>query len=180
MKATIQKLYKAINRRLLIQLTFPSLLLLCSFKPGENIGMLKSPVVRKEFKVDNAFKSILLEGNISLVLTNDPAGTVIIEGKKKELNKINPVFKNNILVIDANQKNIFAKITINLSALAVETIQLNGDGYISSIDFIQSDHLHMSLNGNIRVKVRTLGKISFDAPDDIELLMKPPVIVKKK
>jgi len=38
----------------------------------------------------------------------------------------------------------------------------------------------MSLNGNIRVKVRTLGKISFDAPDDIELLMKPPVIVKKK
>lgn len=85
MKATIQKLYKAINRRLLIQLTFPSLLLLCSFKPGENIGMLKSPVVRKEFKVDNAFKSILLEGNISLVLTNDPAGTVIIEGKKRSL-----------------------------------------------------------------------------------------------
>lgn len=114
------------------------------------------------------------------MLTNDPAGTVIIEGKEKELKKIRPVLKDNILIIDFNRKHLFAKLTLYLSAITLQTIQLNGDANISSIEFIKSDHLHISLNGNINVKVKTMGQLSFDTPDDIELLWKSPLINKEK
>lgn len=128
--------------------------------------------------MDRAFKGIRLEGDISVILTNDPPGTVIVEGTEKELNKIMPVFENNVLIIDVNRKHFFARLTLYLSAITLQTMQLNGDGNISSTDFIRSAHLHISLNGNINVKVKTLGQISFDMPDDIELLRESRVIKK--
>ena len=158
-----------------MKLNFPSLFLLFSFRPGEDNEVLKVPVIRKELKVENAFQGIRIEGDISVMLTNDPAGTIIIEGKERELNKIRPVVENNILIIDGNRKNFFAKVTIYLSAVTLRTIQLNGDANISSTDFIKSDHLNISLNGNINVKVKTMGQLSFDTPDDIELSKKSTI-----
>jgi len=180
MKANIQRLYQTVNRPIIIKLIFPSIFLLFSFKPGESNGVLKLPVIRKEFKIKRAFQGIRIEGDISVMLTNDPAGTIIIEGKKKEVNKIRPVFENNMLIINVKRKNIFAKLTLYLSALTLQTLQLNGDADISSIEFIKSDHLHISLNGNINVKVKTMGHLSVDKPDDIELSCKSPLMKRKK
>jgi Putative auto-transporter adhesin, head GIN domain len=177
MKTNIQRLYQTIKRPLTVKLFFPSLFLLFSFRPYEDNCLPDLPVIRKELKVERTFEHIHIEGDISLVLTNDPAGTIIIEGKEKELKKIRPVFEKNVLIIDANRKQLFAKLTIYLSAITLQTIQLNGDGNISSIAFIQSEYLHISLNGNIKVKVKTMGQISFDTPDDIELQLTPPVMV---
>jgi hypothetical protein len=168
------------SRPLIIKLIFPSLLLLFSFKAVKNIDVPKLPVIRKELKLERAVQIIRIEGDISVVLTNDPAGTVIVEGREKELNKIKAVFEKNILIIDVTRKNIFGKLTLYLSAIKLQTIQLNGDANISSIEFIKSDHLHISLNGNIKVKVKTIGQLSFDSPDDIELLGKPPLTTKRK
>ena len=176
MKTYIQRLYQATNSRLIIKLVLPTLFLLFSFKPGEDNGVPGVSVLRKQFKIESAFQSIRIEGDISLVLTNDPTGTVIIEGKENELKKINPVLEKKILIINANRKPLFAKLTMYLSAITLQAIQLNGDGNISSIDFIQSECLHISLNGNINVKVKTMGQLSFDKPDDIELVWKSPSI----
>ena len=174
MKANFQRHYKNIHRPSLIKFIFPLLLLLCSFKPAENNQLQKSSIVKKELKISGNFKKIRLEGNVSVVLTNDPAGTIIIEGKEKLVNKVRAVFENNTLIVVVNPNHWFPKLTIYLSAKTLQSLQLNGDGNISSIDFIQSDNLHISLNGDIKVKVKTMGQLSFDAPDDIELL-KPPV-----
>jgi hypothetical protein len=179
MKTYIQRLYQAMDSRLIIKLFLPTLFLLFSFKPGEDSGIPDLPVLRKQLKIESAFQSIRIEGDISLVLTNDPAGTVIIEGKENELKKINPVFEKKILIIDVHRKQLFTKFTIYLSAITLQTIQLNGDGNISSIDFIRSECLRISLNGNIKVKVKTMGKISFDSPADIELRMKPSALLLK-
>ena len=162
----------SMKKPFIIKLLFPSLLFLFSFKAIKNIDVPKLPVIRKELKVESAFQSIRIEGDISVVLTNDPAGTVIVEGREKELNKIKAVFKNNILIIDANRKNIFGKLTLYLYSITLQSIQLNGDANISSIEFIKSGYLHMSLNGNIKVNVNTMGQLSFDTPDDIELMMR--------
>ncbi|MBC7888911.1 MAG: DUF2807 domain-containing protein [Ferruginibacter sp.] len=176
----IQKFYQTINRVITSGLIFISVFLFFSFKPHKGNGILKVPVTRKEFKIENAFQSIRLEGDISVMLTNDPAGTVIIEGKEKELNKIIPVFDNKKLIIDVNRKHLFTKLTLYLSAITLQAIELNGDGTISSIDFIRSHHLHIFLNGTIRVRVKTMGQLSFDTPDDIELLRGSPFVKKKK
>jgi Putative auto-transporter adhesin, head GIN domain len=140
--------------------------------------LLPDPVIKKELKVEKAFKGIRIEGDISLVLTNAPAGTVIVEGKQNQIGKLNPIFETTTLVIDASQKNFFSKFTIYLSALALEAIQFNGDGNISSAEFIQSNHLYITLGGAIDIRIKTLGQISFDTREDIELV-KPRVCIKK-
>lgn len=173
MKTNFQSLYKNIKKLLLTGMIFPFILLLCSFKPPENSQLQKSSIIKKELKINGNFKSITLEGNVSVVLTNDAAGTIIIEGKEKLVNKVKTFFENNTLIIDVVQNHWFAKITIYLSAKTLQSLQLNGDGNISSRDFIQSPSLHITLNGTIKVKIKTMGKLSFDAPDDVELIRKP-------
>ncbi len=180
MKTNIQRLYQTINGPLILKLAFPSLLLLFSYNNPERTGVSKPPIIRKELKVDSTFRSIQIEGDISVMLTNDPAGTIIIEGKENELNKIRPVFKNDVLFIYLNRKNIFSKLTLYLSVTTLQAIRLNGDANISSIESIKADHLHLSLNGNIKVKVNTVGHLSVDTPDDIELIWKSPSLNRKK
>ena len=160
---------QTIARPLIVKLFLPSLFLLASFKPGANNGVKDLPVIRKQLKVENAFQSIRIDGDISVMLTNDPAGTIIIEGKENELNKIKAGVKNNMLIVNSERKKIFSKLTIYLSAITLRSVQLNGDGNISSNDFIRSDQLHLWLNGNINVKVKTMGQLSLDAAEDIEL-----------
>ena len=173
MKASVQSSYWAIDNRLVFILVFPSLFLLVSFKPFKDKVGSKQGVIRKQLKVDSIFRGIRIDGDISVILTNDPAGTVVIEGRANELKKIKAGFEKNIFIVDAERKPLFAKLTLYLSAITLKTIQLNGDGSISSNDFIQSERLHISLNGDIVVDVKTLGELSFDTPDDIELRPKP-------
>ena len=54
-------------------------------------------------------------------------------------------------------------------------MQVNGDGDISSTGMIQSDELHITLNGAVDVKIKTTGKVNIDAPGDLELKWKSPV-----
>jgi hypothetical protein len=84
MKAKTQRLYPANNTSLIIKLVFPCLFLLFSFKSVKDIGSPKLPLIKKELKVESAFQNIRIEGDISVILTNDPAGTVIIEGRKRK------------------------------------------------------------------------------------------------
>jgi Putative auto-transporter adhesin, head GIN domain len=168
-----------IKRLLSAKLFFPFLFLLCSFKQEKESNLQKSPVVKKELKIAGSFKNLMLEGNILVVLTNDAPGTIIVEGKEKLVNKIRGILKNDTLTVDLMPNHWFAKLTIYLSATTLQSLQLNGDGKITSVDFIKSAHLNISLNGNINVKVKTLGQLSFDTPDDIELLKKQSLFKMK-
>ncbi|MEO6000314.1 MAG: DUF2807 domain-containing protein [Chitinophagaceae bacterium] len=169
MKALIQKLQPFI-----VKIVLPSLFLLFSFKTVEGRGIPDFPKARKELKVDGNFQNIRFDGKASVILTNEPAGTIIIEGKESDLKRIKHALKNNTLTIDVNRLFSSAKLTIYVSALSLQNIQVNGDSDVSSIDFIKSQNLHIFMNGNILVKVKTLGKVSVESPDDIEIFWKSP------
>ena len=181
MKTYFKKLYQGTRNLQIFTSLFASLFLLFSFKPARDNGGPKEPQARKELKVEGNFQNIRIDGNISLVmLTNEPAGTVILEGKEKILNRIRYNLKNDTLLIEANRIFSFPKLTVYLSARDIQAMQVNGDTNISSSDFIKSDKLHISLNGNINVKVKTMGKLSFDTPENFELLYRSPLLGKAK
>ena len=115
-----------------------------------------------------------------MILTNAPSGTITIEGKEKDIKRIRHSVKNNELVIDARRKNCFSKLIIHLPATRLQSMQINGDGNISSTGMIQSDELHITLNGAIDVKIKTTGKLHVDAPRDYELEWKSPPKQKMK
>ena len=179
MKSNIQRLYQIIDRPVMIKLFFPSLLLLFSFSSGEGAEGRKLPVVQKEVIVD-PFQTVSVNGDISMILTNKPAGTVTIEGNENDVSRIRYRNKNNELTIDARRKNHLNEIIIYLSAATLKSMLVNGDGNISSIDIIKPGDLHIWLNGNIDIKVKTTGKISVDSYDSYELFWKSPLMNNRK
>lgn len=180
MKSNIQKRYQTINKLPVIRLFFPSLLLLFSFTPGDGTEQKNPPVIQKEIKVEGLFQNVRVYGDISMILTNDPSGTITIEGKEKDIKRIRHGVKNNELFIDARRKNYFNKLIIYLPATTLQSMQINGDGDVSSTDMLQSDELHITLNGAIDVKVKTTGKLRVDAPNEYELSWKSPLKQKLK
>ncbi len=168
MKTNIQKLLQTLNRPIILKLLFPALLLLFSFTPG---GTKKSKVavIRKEVIIEKPFQSIIINGDISVILTNNPAGAIMVEGNENDLNKIRYKNKNNELILDASRKKSFAQITIYLSATMLKHMLINGDGDISSTGIIKTDDLHVWLNGDINVEINTIGKVSADAYNGYDL-----------
>ncbi|HKO81530.1 MAG TPA: DUF2807 domain-containing protein, partial [Chitinophagaceae bacterium] len=136
-------------------------------KPGPS-------VIQKKITVEGLFQNVRIYGDVSMILTNEPSGTMVMEGKEKDVNRIRHRVKDNELVIDARRKNYFNKLVIYLPAAMIQSMQVNGDGDISSTGMIQSEKLHITLNGVIDVKIKTTGKFSVDAPDDLELKWKSP------
>jgi Putative auto-transporter adhesin, head GIN domain len=175
MKTKIQRFYKLISRPLIIKLLFPSLLLLFSFRPGAGTEEPKLPVIQKEMKFNTRFQSVRIDGDISVILTNDPAGTLMAEGSEPTLNNIKFRVKNNELTIDAHKKNHLDKLTIYLSVARLKSMLVNGDANISSADIINSENLQIWLNGITTVKVTSTGKVNVDASDAYELLWESPL-----
>src|ERR1700712_221987 len=133
MKPTMKNIFKIFNSTHIVKLVLPSLFLLLSFKSTEKTDGPKQPSIRKELKVDGDFKSIRIDGNVSLVmLTNEPAGTVMVEGREKNLSKITHVLKNDTLFIQVHRIFSFPKLTLYLSARTLKAMQVNGDTDISS------------------------------------------------
>ena len=181
MNTKIQGLYKTIYSPQILKLLLPSLLLLFSFRPGEGTGRPKLPVIRKEVKVENHFKSVRINGDISMILTNEPAGTLMMEGNEKVLNNIRYKVRNNELTIDAHKKNRLDKLTIYLSAATLQTMQVNGDSFVSSTDVIKPDNLQIWLNGIITVNLKTIkGHVKVDAFDGYDMNWELPFVTNRK
>ncbi|MEP6950014.1 MAG: DUF2807 domain-containing protein [Ginsengibacter sp.] len=177
MKTKIQGLHKTISSPLInkVILPFLSVILLFSFRPAYRTEEPKSPVIQKELKFENPFQNVRIDGDISMILTNDPAGTLMVEGNEQTLNNIKYRVKNNELTIDAHKKNRLDKLTIYLSVATLKSMLINGDGDISSAEIIKSDNLQIWLNGITTVKVTTTGKVNVDASDAYELLWESPL-----
>ncbi len=171
MKNNIQGFFRNIRRPLIIKLILPASLLLFSFMPK---GREKSDpqVIKKELITNKHFQNVYIIGNISVILTSEPAGTVVIEGNKNDVDNTKYKNKNSELTIYAGKKKRFGKITIYLSAGTLKQMLINGDGNVASIGTVKTDNLQIWLNGNIDVDININGKVSVDSGDGYELSRK--------
>ncbi len=176
MKTKNQELLQNIKGTLFINLLFSASLLLFSFTPGDK----EKSRVTKEVIIGNPFENIIINGNIWVILTNKPAGTVTIEGDKNDVNKIRYRNKNNELVIDANRKKRAAQIIIYVSATMLRHMLINGDAQMSSTDIIKTDNLSIWLNGIVNVDIKIIGKVNVDAHDGYDLFWKSTLNRVKK
>lgn len=181
MKTTNQRFCRTTNRAVIGKMVFPTLLLLLfSFKTTEYAGGLKFPVIRKAIKIESAFENIRVDGDITIVLTNEPAGRLIIEGKESDVKKIRHTLKNNLLIVDAKRKNSFEILTVYVPVTMLKYNKVNGDADISSIGIINAPDLCISLNGKSTVKVQVTGRLRLDTPDDYDLLWELPLLANSK
>jgi Putative auto-transporter adhesin, head GIN domain len=179
MKTKIQRLFQTITGPVIFKLLLLASFFLFSFTP-EGTEKSNVPVIRKELTLVSPFQKIIINGDISVMLTNKPAGTVLVEGDENEVSNLRYRTKNNELIINAGKKKRSTQLSVYLSAGMLKNMLINGDGDISSTGTVQTNNLYIWLNGNVNVKINVIGEVSVDAFDSYDQVWEPLSMKKSK
>lgn len=180
MKPLLSKIQQIVKSHLATALLFLFVTLMLTIQNAKASRDKETPVTRKELKFENQFQTVNIEGDVTVIFTNEPIGSIAIEGQERHLDKVRYILEDNKLTIDVNQIADFKKITVYLSAIALQHFQMNGNADISSFGTLNTNQMHLYLNGNISLKIRTTGQLFFDSPDDIELTKRSKVLLKPR
>ena len=128
-------------------------------------------IIRKTVNIEDFFRNVTIHGNISVVFTTEAPRMVIIEGKAKNISHIKATVKNSRLIIDARSAKNLAGTTVYISSSMVKSLNVNGDGTVTSDGIMRTKDLLITLNGNSLVHLASAekGKIKVEAADGYEL-----------
>jgi|KBSSwiStaDraftv2_1062776.scaffolds.fasta_scaffold137548_2 hypothetical protein len=114
----------------------------------------------KEINLPEIFQEVEIRGDITVVLTNEPASKLLAKGNPKDLSRIKTTLKNRKLLIDAQKRSSFSKLTIYIPVRNADLLVTNGVTEIFSLGTIMSKDLKIILNGDSRVSVNYEGKLN--------------------
>ena len=170
MKSTVKPNFQNIARTLRQKLYLPVFALFISVVAAAQAHPNRSTVVdRKEINVSEPFQHIEVRGNVNVILTNAPAGYILLEGNYKDLGAVETILRTGKVVIDAQQKNSFSNLNVYVSAVNLSSLTINGDGEIHSLGTVKTNELELILNGIVSVKVRNEGKVNVIAGEGYDL-----------
>ncbi|MBC7848714.1 MAG: DUF2807 domain-containing protein [Chitinophagaceae bacterium] len=158
--------YETLGRGLFFRLFFLPLVFLSSF--AAPTPLLKEKV-KKRIGISAPFYKLRIEGDISIVLTNDSVNVLYIESNAHDWEKVKMHLEAGTLVVRDVRDRLFSKLKLHVSSKGIESIQLNGDADISSSELISNNNIRFELNGNIEVKIKTKGSVAFEGPEDVEI-----------
>jgi hypothetical protein len=124
----------------------------------------------KEIKLSEIFQEIEIRGDITLILTNEPASKLLAKGNAKDLSRIKTTIKNGKLIIDAREKVTFSKLILYIPIVDADLLVTNGETEIFSLGTIKSKDLKIILNGDSRVSVNYEGKLKILPGKGYELM----------
>jgi Putative auto-transporter adhesin, head GIN domain len=125
----------------------------------------------KEIDLPGVFQEIEIRGNITVILTNEPDSKLLAKGSPKDLSRIKTTLKDRKLLIDAQKKISFSKLTIYIPVTNADLLVTNGQTEIFSLGTIKSD-LKIILNGDSRISVDYTGKLKILPGKGYELVSK--------
>lgn len=130
-----------------------------------------APFIRKKIVLPEKIQEVEINGDVSIILTNDAPGSVYVDGMPAYTELVTVTTKKGKLTVSDGNKSRFFKTTIYIPAADVHSITVNGNTTISSEEIIDTDKLLITLNGISVVKVSSSkkGKINVKAAGEFEL-----------
>ncbi|WP_153800550.1 GIN domain-containing protein [Foetidibacter luteolus] len=123
----------------------------------------------KKINLEKAFSNVELFGNVTVILTNDGDNSFCVEADPKDAERIKADVANGKLRIDARRTNKDTPATIYLPAVQLESLQVNGNSFITSKGKLNNSDLQILLNGVSKVRVASNAKINIKALDGFEM-----------
>ncbi|MBC7886791.1 MAG: DUF2807 domain-containing protein [Ferruginibacter sp.] len=130
---------------------------------------IQSAFDRKEINIGEAFQQVEVRGDVTLVLSNGPAGGLLLEGNQKDISGVKTILKNGQLVIDAAKKKSFAKLVVYIPAADIKSLIVYGAAEIFSSGKIKTPELEIILNGESFVTVNYEGIVKVTAGEEYYL-----------
>jgi hypothetical protein len=127
-----------------------------------------------DYKVRNwtatqKFRSIEVSGDISVVLIEDNASVVSVQGKTKMVDMAKIEVKDGVLHVYGKRGPWRNRTVVYIPVQQLSRITVKGASEIASMGVLNSDHLHIRIEGTCKVSVKNKGLVTVDNDDDYEV-----------
>jgi hypothetical protein len=110
--------------------------------------------------------SIVLNNGVNLVLIDDITNDVFIEGRTGFVQSVDVSFKDGELSISGTEEHKEKPVAVFVCARFLKSILVNGNSIVGSYQTLKNNGLNITINGDCKVMIRSLGKVNVTATND--------------
>lgn len=147
-------------RRLGKKLFLPLLAFTISWSASAQPYFQQPVIESREVELMKQFNEVEVVGDVTIILTNNLDGKILLQGEAEEIRLAKTFIKNKKLVIDVNRKKSLKKFVVYLPASKLNLLTTTGKTEIRSSGTINTSNLEIYLNGSAFVSVRYVGKLN--------------------
>jgi Putative auto-transporter adhesin, head GIN domain len=127
------------------------------------------PAFTKVISTKAAFQHIVINGDVDVVLTEKDFVQVDVTGEQKSVEAVTHYVKRGTLYINRKGASKGAKPVVTIAVSDLQSLEVNGDGDVTSKGTLRSSKLKLTINGESKFNVRNLGEILLESDGDIDL-----------
>lgn len=127
------------------------------------------PAFTKIISTKAAFQHIVINGDVDVVLTEKDFVQVDVTGEQKSVEAVSYFVKRGTLYINRRGASKGAKPVVTIAVSDLQSLEINGDGDVTSKGTLHSSKLKLVINGESKFNVRNLGEILIESDSNIDL-----------
>lgn len=155
--------------------TILSITMLCvvltasSFNEREKLPV---SVISKSITATGTYSKLVMH-DVNIVLTNDEASGIRVEGNEAAIRSTLVLNKNGELTVRGKSKFTGRnRVTVYVPASLLTSIQLNGHSSLSSTETLKNLNLDVLVNGFCKVELKSFGNINVDGGENCQFEVK--------
>lgn len=120
----------------------------------------------KLIQLKEIFTSLSVDSDIHVVLTENKAGDILVEGDVKALD----IQLNDGHLQLAKRHHMTAPVKVYVPSAYLLKVYMNGTGSLSSSTVLSGQRLKVVLAGESKIAIRSTGNVIVEAMDDIQFI----------
>lgn len=127
-----------------------------------------TPANNRKIENNEPFQKIVIADNLNVMLVDEDASTIIVEGSAALLDEIKLSVTKGTLSIKSTNKNTASKAIVYVPVKYLSSIEIMNNSAVYSPDIIQSDDLKVLVTGDCKIGLQTTGKVTIQHSEDYD------------
>ena len=146
-------------------------LLLCSLAFSAFAQKSKpSDPVSKLIRLNEGYSSMVIEDDISVVLTESNSNEIIIKGEEKSVEKVKVEVDDGRLILSYVSAGVPAAVKVYVPAALLSRVNINGKSEVTSASTLNNPKLRVIVAGEGKVHLRSSGKVLVEGTDEFDFI----------
>jgi hypothetical protein len=126
--------------------------------------------VSKTVNLTEAYSSLLIENNLSVILTESASPTIKIEGDARDVKKVGVFVTDGQLVLTYAQPNLQPDVKLYVPAAFLTKVFMNGKAMLSSSAVLKNKKLKIYMAEEGQVNIRSVGSVIVEPDNEIDFV----------
>ncbi len=107
-----------------------------------------------------SFDRIVIDSDIDVMLFEQPAQKILVEGHPKNTANVKWSVKDHVLYLRSNRSSLKGKVLVTVAVYQLKNIEVNGNSTVKSLGSLNSPFIRVQLNGEGSVALQNTGRIN--------------------